>query len=89
MRSYFDVENLPKEFGGNATLEYDHEEFSRLMAEDDVKAARYWGFDNKPCHDAQGHVVPIHANGHSKAEVFPEPYQAPQPKNRRLRISNP
>ncbi|XP_057531161.1 uncharacterized protein LOC130809406 [Amaranthus tricolor] len=80
MRSYFDVENLPKEFGGNASLEYDHEEFSRLMAEDDVKAARYWGFDNKPCHAAQGHVVqeipvqPIHANGHSKAEVFPEPY---------------
>ena len=79
MRSYFDVENLPKEFGGNATLEYDHKEFSRLMAEDDMKAARYWGFDDKPCHAVQGcaaqviPVQPIHANGHSKAEVFPEP----------------
>ncbi|KAE8665888.1 putative 40S ribosomal protein S12 [Hibiscus syriacus] len=41
MRSYFDVENLPGEFGGNATLKYDHEEFSRLMAQDDVKTAKF------------------------------------------------
>ncbi|KAL0332546.1 UNVERIFIED_CONTAM: hypothetical protein Scaly_2156100 [Sesamum calycinum] len=37
MKSFFDSENLPSEFGGKATLKYDHEEFSRLMAEDDVK----------------------------------------------------
>nr|DAD21662.1 TPA_asm: hypothetical protein HUJ06_023125 [Nelumbo nucifera] len=53
MSSYFDVENLPTEFGGKAKLQYDHEEFSRLMAQDDVKAARVWGFDNKLHHPPQ------------------------------------
>ncbi|KAJ0040227.1 hypothetical protein Pint_28278 [Pistacia integerrima] len=48
MKSLFDVENLPSEFGGKATLNYDHEEFSRLMAQDDVKTAKFWGFDEKP-----------------------------------------
>ncbi|GJU87382.1 CRAL-TRIO domain-containing protein [Tanacetum coccineum] len=47
MRSYFDVDNLPTEFGGKATMKYDHEDFSRLMAQDDVKAAKFWGFDEK------------------------------------------
>ncbi|GAB4849157.1 hypothetical protein Ancab_003966 [Ancistrocladus abbreviatus] len=86
MRSYFDVENLPSEFGGNATLEYDHEEFSRLMAQDDVIAAKFWGFDDKPFHASNGHlgteVVPepvFHANGQSRAEVVPEPVLFPQP----------
>ncbi|XP_021718002.1 random slug protein 5-like [Chenopodium quinoa] len=80
MRSYFDVENLPKEFGGIATLEYDHEEFSRMMAEDDIKASRYWGFDDKSSYAAQGCVTrdvsvqPILPSGHSKAEVAPEPF---------------
>ncbi|CAK9176358.1 unnamed protein product [Ilex paraguariensis] len=64
MRSYFDVDNLPGEFGGKATLNYDHEEFSRLMAEDDVKAAKLWGFDDK--HHSG-------ANGYSGAEVAAEP----------------
>ena len=45
MRSYFDVDNLPTEFGGKATVKYDHEDFSRLMAQDGVKAAKLWGFD--------------------------------------------
>lgn len=45
MKTFFDVENLPSEFGGKATLKYDHEEFSRLMAQDDVKTAKFWGFD--------------------------------------------
>ena len=63
MKSYFDVENLPSEFGGNATLKYDHEEFSRLMAQDDVKTAKFWGIDEKPYHIA---------NGHSASEVTPE-----------------
>ncbi|KAL2504098.1 Sec14p-like phosphatidylinositol transfer family protein [Abeliophyllum distichum] len=66
MRSYFDVDNLPAEFGGKATLQYDHEEFSRQMAQDDVKAAKLWGFD-KP-----------QSNGCGAAEVSPEPeYLAP------------
>ncbi|XP_062156885.1 uncharacterized protein LOC133864533 [Alnus glutinosa] len=47
MKTFFDVENLPSEFGGQATLKYDHEEFSRLMAQDDVKTAKFWGFDEK------------------------------------------
>ncbi|MBA0824388.1 hypothetical protein Goarm_021063 [Gossypium armourianum] len=65
MKSYFDVEDLPGEFGGNGTLKYDHEEFSRLMAEDDVKTAKFWGIDDKPYHIANG-------SGHSAAEVAPE-----------------
>lgn len=64
MKTFFDVENLPSEFGGQATLKYDHEEFSRMMAEDDVETAKFWGFDEKPCHIK---------NGLSGAEVMPEP----------------
>ncbi|CAI9284183.1 unnamed protein product [Lactuca saligna] len=47
MKSYFDVDNLPTEFGGKATMKYDHQEFSKLMARDDVKASQFWGFDEK------------------------------------------
>ncbi|CAN4105290.1 unnamed protein product [Withania somnifera] len=45
MKSYFDMDNLPIEFGGKTNLEYDHEEFSRQMAQDDVKASKFWSFD--------------------------------------------
>lgn len=48
MKSLFDIENLPNEFGGKATLKYDHEEFSRMMIDDDVKTAKFWGVDDKP-----------------------------------------
>lgn len=61
MTSYFDVENLPTEFGGNATLKYDHEEFSRQMAKDDVKSAKLWGLEKHQ------------PNGFMGAEVAPEP----------------
>ncbi|MED6134411.1 hypothetical protein PIB30_036747 [Stylosanthes scabra] len=54
MNSLFDVENLPSEFGGKATLKYDHEEFSRLMVEDDLKTAQFWGLDDKPHHTNNG-----------------------------------
>lgn len=64
MKTFFDVENLPSEFGGQATLKYDHEEFSRMMAEDDVKTTKFWGFDEKPCHIK---------TGLSGVEVMPEP----------------
>lgn len=47
MQSCFDVDNLPTEFGGKATMRYDHEEFSKLMIQDDVKTAKYWGLDQK------------------------------------------
>lgn len=55
MRSYFDDENLPTEFGGRAILKYDHEEFSKLMTEDDAKAASFWGFDKKLQQAVNGH----------------------------------
>lgn len=51
MKSFFDAENLPSEFGGKTSLKYDHEEFARLMAQEDVKTAKFWGFDDKPCRD--------------------------------------
>lgn len=47
MRSLFDKDNLPIEFGGKAILKYDHEEFSKQMARDDLKALNLWGFDQK------------------------------------------
>ncbi|KAI9113091.1 hypothetical protein K1719_015616 [Acacia pycnantha] len=46
MKSYFDEENLPIEFGGKATLKYNHEEYSRLMTQDDLKSAAFWGADD-------------------------------------------
>ncbi|KAK3424801.1 CRAL-TRIO domain-containing protein C23B6.04c [Eucalyptus grandis] len=67
MRSFFDEENLPTEFGGRAKLKYDHEEFSRLMAQDDIKAASLWGFDRQPEKAFRD------GNKHSGAEVAPEP----------------
>ncbi|XP_055834130.1 uncharacterized protein LOC129902767 isoform X2 [Solanum dulcamara] len=70
MKSFFDVDNLPTEFGGTATLNYDHEEFSRQMAQDDVKAAKFWGLDKHP----------LGANGgYSAVEVAPEPESLPLP----------
>lgn len=70
MKQYFDEENLPKEFGGKAMLEYNHEDFSKLMAQDDVKTAALWGSDNKPQHAA---------TVHSGAEVAPEPASLTSP----------
>ncbi|KAL7607663.1 hypothetical protein Lser_V15G12462 [Lactuca serriola] len=54
MKSYFDTDNLPREFGGKANfnLNYDHEEFSKLMVEDDIKKAKFWESDNN---DTNGH----------------------------------
>ncbi|GKV29902.1 hypothetical protein SLEP1_g38777 [Rubroshorea leprosula] len=64
MKSYFDEENLPIEFGGKAILQYNHEEFSKMMVQDDVKSANLWGSDDK---------LQSIGNGHSGAEVAPEP----------------
>lgn len=54
MKSYFDEENLPTVFGGKAMLNYNHEEFSKLMSQDDLKTAAFWGSDDKP--DGNGHI---------------------------------
>ncbi|CAN4080062.1 unnamed protein product [Withania somnifera] len=65
MKTLFDTENLPSEFGGKATLNYDHEELSRLMAQEDVKTAKFWGFNDVPLHGSDN-------NGYSKAaEAIP------------------
>ncbi|KAK8551864.1 hypothetical protein V6N13_120296 [Hibiscus sabdariffa] len=55
MRSYFDEENLPTEFGGKAILEYNHEEFSKQMIQDDIKSANLWGFNDKVQSIGNGH----------------------------------
>ncbi|KAJ6732910.1 DIVERGENT CRAL/TRIO DOMAIN PROTEIN [Salix koriyanagi] len=59
MQSYFDIENLPSEFGGKASLEYDHEEFSRSMVEDDVRTAKFWGSVEKSRHVADDHLAQV------------------------------
>lgn len=51
MKSYFDEDNLPTTFGGKAILNYNHEEFSRLMAQDDLKTSTFWGTDDKVSSD--------------------------------------
>ena len=61
MSQYFDEENLPTDFGGKAVLNYDYEEFSRLMVQDDAKS---YGTKEKLNHTP---------NGYSGAEVAPEP----------------
>ena len=66
MRQFFDEENLPTDFGGKAVLTYDHDEFSRQMAQDDAKSAAIWGFVSNEKLD---HAT----NGYYGAEVAPEP----------------
>ncbi|CAN1835761.1 Phosphatidylinositol transfer protein 3 [Linum perenne] len=67
MRAFFDDHNLPAVFGGESNLEYDHAEFSKLMLQDDVKTASFWGFD-------QQLQPPVVTNGHHThgTEVGPE-----------------
>lgn len=64
---YFDVEILPVEFGGKNKIQYDHEEYSKLMLKDDIKSASIWGLNEKPAH------VDHATNGHATSEVAPEP----------------
>lgn len=64
MHKTFDIEILPVDFGGKNKVEYDHEEFSRLMAKDDVIAASMWGSSEKTNRATCGH---------STSEVAPEP----------------
>ncbi|KAK1256734.1 hypothetical protein QJS04_geneDACA003710 [Acorus gramineus] len=46
MQRLFDIDILPTGFGGRDNSSYDHEEFSRLRATDDIKSAKLWGFDD-------------------------------------------
>ncbi|CAL9114597.1 unnamed protein product [Musa acuminata var. zebrina] len=47
MHKNFDPEILPEEFGGKSKVQYDHDEFSKLMSKDDVKTASFWKPDEK------------------------------------------
>ena len=58
MKSYFDLKNLPKAFGGNTTIEYNHEKFTKLMVEDDKKKAKFWGFDENSSSIPSGEFSP-------------------------------
>ncbi|KHN22257.1 CRAL-TRIO domain-containing protein C23B6.04c [Glycine soja] len=68
MKCYFDEENLPIEFGGKGILNYNHEEFSRLMARDDLKSAAFWGSESDDKLSSY-----VGNKSHSGAEVAPEP----------------
>ncbi|KAG4944671.1 hypothetical protein AAZX31_17G236800 [Glycine max] len=68
MKSYFDEENLPKELGGKSIMSYNHDEFSRLMVQDDLKCAAFWGSDGK----LSNHI----ANGQSPAVCNETPPEA-------------
>ncbi|KAK4779215.1 hypothetical protein SAY86_006743 [Trapa natans] len=72
MQSFFDQDNLPTEFGGKAKLKYDHDEFSKQMVLDDLKALSLWGLDQKVEKISQ-HAV----TKHSGAEVAPESIALP------------
>ncbi|XP_068656967.1 CRAL-TRIO domain-containing protein C23B6.04c-like [Aristolochia californica] len=61
MKQTFDLEVLPSDFGGRHSFHYDHEEFSRLMTQDDAKFAAF--LEVKLSHSR---------NGHLPAEVTPE-----------------
>lgn len=43
----FDIQTLPKEFGGKNDMQYNHEEFSRLMQKDDMRMAGFWESNEK------------------------------------------
>ncbi|XP_039140242.1 phosphatidylinositol transfer protein 3-like isoform X2 [Dioscorea cayenensis subsp. rotundata] len=64
----FDVEVLPKEFGGKNDMQYNHEEFSRLMEKDDTKMAGFWGLNEKSKQVANGHLT---------SEITPEAEPSP------------
>ncbi|KAJ0980393.1 hypothetical protein J5N97_008648 [Dioscorea zingiberensis] len=64
IRRHFDIEVLPVEFGGRNNIQYNHEEYSRLMEKDDMRMASFWGLNEKPKHAANGHLT---------SEVTPEP----------------
>ncbi|KAJ6378785.1 hypothetical protein OIU78_028916 [Salix suchowensis] len=54
----------PREFSRHsgrlsASLEYDHEEFSRSMVEDDVRTAKFWGSVEKSRHVADDHLAQV------------------------------
>ncbi|TKV91642.1 hypothetical protein SEVIR_9G110000v4 [Setaria viridis] len=56
--SCIDPEVLPVEFGGRKNVVYNHEDYSKLMLEDDIKTSSFWADDAKPVnHVARGTLV--------------------------------
>ncbi|XP_006650519.1 phosphatidylinositol transfer protein PDR17 [Oryza brachyantha] len=66
MHKYIDPEVLPVEFGGKSNVVYNHEEYSKLMVQDDIKMASFWASDTKT-----DHVNKV-INEHSVPEVTPQ-----------------
>ncbi|CAN6322779.1 unnamed protein product [Urochloa humidicola] len=54
-----DPEVLPVDFGGRSNVEYNNEDYSKLMLEDDMKTLSFWADDSKTVnHVASGTFVP-------------------------------
>ncbi|KAL6637748.1 hypothetical protein ACP70R_025320 [Stipagrostis hirtigluma subsp. patula] len=66
MHKYIDPEVLPAEFGGKDSGVYNHEEYSKMMMNDDVKTASFWADDAKT--DSVNHAI----NGSLVPEVTPQ-----------------
>lgn len=43
IESLFDLENLDASFGGRSTWVYEHDKYSKMMVEDDLRTAQKWG----------------------------------------------
>jgi len=59
-----DPEVLPVDFGGRNNVVYNHEEYTKLMLEDDNKTSSFWADDAKPANRV--------ANGTLVADVRPQ-----------------
>jgi len=59
-----DPEVLPVDFGGRNNVLYNHEEYTKLMLEDDIKTSSFWADDAKPVNRV--------ANGTLVADVRPQ-----------------
>lgn len=54
-----DMEVLPVEFGGKNNAVYNHEEYSKLMLQEDIKTSSFWEDDAKTVdHATSGTLVP-------------------------------
>ncbi|KAJ1293830.1 hypothetical protein BS78_01G098900 [Paspalum vaginatum] len=58
MHKYIDPEVLPVEFGGKSNVVYNHEEYSELMAKDDIKTASFWAAGAQADHVINGTLAP-------------------------------